>query len=172
MDNVVLGIDVSLYTYRMKRTRRASSGFTLIELLVVIAIIGLLASVVLASLNSARAKARDARRVADIKQVQLALELYYDDNGRYPLPSGSTGCAGGSSSAVCRLSTALSPNYIPTVPNDPLFTNTSSNYRYWIDNTSNPQAYTILIRSDSNTSWCKINQGSGYPGWQGIQNCF
>ena len=51
-------------------------GFTLIELLVVIAIIGILASVVLASLNSARKKSRDARRVADIKQIQLALELY------------------------------------------------------------------------------------------------
>ena len=66
----------------MKRTR----GFTLIELLVVIAIIGMLSSVVLASLNTARAKARDARRVSDLKQMQLALELYYDSNGSYPNP--------------------------------------------------------------------------------------
>lgn len=59
-------------------------GFTLIELLVVIAIIGLLSSVVLASMNSARMKARDARRKADLKQIQIALQLYYDTYGVYP----------------------------------------------------------------------------------------
>ena len=64
--------------------RKSKRGFTLIELLVVIAIIGILSSVVLASLNSARSKSRDARRVADLKQLQLALELYYDANRNYP----------------------------------------------------------------------------------------
>lgn len=58
-------------------------GFTLIELLVVIAIIGILASVVLASLNSARAKGRDAKRKADLYNASIALELYYDSNGTY-----------------------------------------------------------------------------------------
>jgi prepilin-type N-terminal cleavage/methylation domain-containing protein len=67
----------------MKNCRRR--GFTLIELLVVIAIIGILSSVVVASLNSARKKARDARRVDDIKQLQLALDLYFDgQGGKYP----------------------------------------------------------------------------------------
>ena len=50
-------------------------GFTLIELLVVIAIIGILSAVVLTSLNSSRDKAQDAKRVNDVKQVALALEL-------------------------------------------------------------------------------------------------
>ncbi len=59
-------------------------GFTLIELLVVIAIIGILAAVVLASLNSARAKARDASRIQIVQQIEKALHLYYLDNGRYP----------------------------------------------------------------------------------------
>jgi len=73
-------------------------GFTLIELLVVIAIIGLLATVVLVSLNTARAKARDTKRVADLKQIQLAVEMFYDTTGSYPLdapcnPDSSNGCA-------------------------------------------------------------------------------
>ncbi len=59
-------------------------GFTLIELLVVISIIGLLSSVVLTSLNEARAKARDAHRIQSLKEVQKALILYYADYGRYP----------------------------------------------------------------------------------------
>ena len=59
-------------------------GFTLIELLVVIAIIGILASIVMVSLTSAQVKARDAKRVADIKEIQLALETYYNDNQVYP----------------------------------------------------------------------------------------
>ena len=83
-------------------------GFTLIELLVVIAIIGILASVVLASLNSARRKSRDARRLADIKQLQVALELYFDGNSSaYPtaLVLLTTGCSGG----AC----------IPAIPNNP-----------------------------------------------------
>lgn len=63
-------------------------GFTLIELLVVIAIIGVLASVVLASLNSARTKARDTERITEIRELQKALELYYLEYGHYPNSSG------------------------------------------------------------------------------------
>lgn len=59
-------------------------GFTLIELLVVIAILGLLSTLAVVSLNNARQKSRDARRLSDVKQMQTALELYYADANGYP----------------------------------------------------------------------------------------
>jgi prepilin-type N-terminal cleavage/methylation domain-containing protein len=71
-----------------------SNGFTLIELLVVIAIIGLLASIVLMALNTARAKARDARRLSDMKQIVLALNMYYDKYGYWPSRTADSCCDG------------------------------------------------------------------------------
>src|SRR3990172_1884589 len=59
-------------------------GFTLIELPTVISIIALIFSVVLAELNEARAEARDARLLADVKTIVTALDFYYKDRGRYP----------------------------------------------------------------------------------------
>jgi prepilin-type N-terminal cleavage/methylation domain-containing protein len=64
-------------------------GFTLIELLVVIAIIGVLSSFVMSSLNGARSKSRDTKRVAEVRSLMIALELYRDTYGRYPV---STNC--------------------------------------------------------------------------------
>jgi prepilin-type N-terminal cleavage/methylation domain-containing protein len=67
----------------VSQTISEQRGFTLIELLVVIAIIGMLASVVLASLSGARSKARDARRKSDLHNMQIALELYYAKYNTY-----------------------------------------------------------------------------------------
>jgi len=64
-------------------------GFTLIELLVVISIIGLLSSMSVISLNNARQKARDVRRASDVKQIQTALELFFNDKSVYPVQDAS-----------------------------------------------------------------------------------
>lgn len=72
--------------------KQNEKGFTLIELLVVIAIIGLLSTLAVVSLNNARSKSRDARRVADVKQMQTALELYFNDVGNYPAPPAALAC--------------------------------------------------------------------------------
>lgn len=107
----------------MRNPPPTNGGFTLIELLVVISIIGLLSSVILASLNSARAKSRDARRLADLSQVQTALELYYDGNGTYPVTNAWWGnCSGWGSHPTSGANgwvPNLAPNYIPVLPTDP-----------------------------------------------------
>jgi len=94
---------------------KKQKGFTLIELLVVIAIIGILATIVMVSLNTARSKARDARRVSDVRQLQLALQMYYDANGSYP-------------SAL----SGLTPTYISVVPKDP---DGTTDYQYCVSST-------------------------------------
>ncbi|PKM91228.1 hypothetical protein CVU82_04245 [Candidatus Falkowbacteria bacterium HGW-Falkowbacteria-1] len=65
-------------------SQRVFKAFTLIELLVVIAIIGIIAIMATVALQQARQGARDSKRVADTKQVSTALELFYNENGRYP----------------------------------------------------------------------------------------
>lgn len=103
-----------------------NKGFTLIELLVVIAIIGVLASIVLASLNSARKKSRDARRIVDIKQIQLALELYFDGQSNN-YPPASTTC---STTVAYGLEDLVAKGYIPQVPRDPNLPAATNCYMY------------------------------------------
>jgi len=65
------------------KKKSGKTGFTLIELLVVISIIGFLTTAAVISFQNARAKARDARRKADLVQIVKALQLYYDKYGNY-----------------------------------------------------------------------------------------
>jgi prepilin-type N-terminal cleavage/methylation domain-containing protein len=122
----------------------SKQGFTLVELLVVISIIGLLSSFAVVSLNTARAKARDALRKGDMAQIRTALNLYYDDNEGYPVATANADCdnwpppvpppappygaefdqdaADCFSAAANSLSTALTGGarpYLGTMPKDP-----------------------------------------------------
>ena len=115
---------------------KKKQGFTLIELLVVISIIGLLASVVLVAVNKTRMKARNARRVADIRNIVNALELYYNDNGYYPIsPGGSWAWYGWATCWPPEASgpdwiSGLSPKYIAKMPRDPESTENCSDPQY------------------------------------------
>ncbi len=126
-----------------------NSAFTLIELLVVIAIIGILASFGLVALNDAKESARDARRVSDLSQFRLALQLYFDDNGHYPLPFNgdcSTDCHEGpdrsyeivnnnnENSIFSSTNNPLVPIYLNNVLMDPFNTN---RYHYFYDTNQN-----------------------------------
>jgi prepilin-type N-terminal cleavage/methylation domain-containing protein len=125
-------------------SKKAKLGFTLIELLVVIAIIGVLASIVLASLNSAREKSRDARRLTDIKQIQLALELYFDGTGSGQYPVTSTTCTDGGGAANAEhngLNALANDNYIPQIPRDPNLGTPSDCYEYATPTTGSRTVY-------------------------------
>jgi prepilin-type N-terminal cleavage/methylation domain-containing protein len=131
-------------------------GFTLIELLVVISIIALLSSIVLSTLSDARGKARDAKRIQDLRQLQIAIETYYTDNGCYPVAiatpgpesTASTPCpltiSTNMGAGICNtvnqhfnnsLKILVEKGYIASLPTDPInktdgTTNTDYCYNY------------------------------------------
>jgi general secretion pathway protein G len=119
-------------------------GFTLIELLVVISIIAALSSVVLASLNTARIKARDVRRFQDIAQIKNALELYRNDNGAYPLSGGAYAPNGAwtnsNDTSWNNLATALLP-HIKVLPQDPKQTPSDTTTGPWPPSGANSYSY-------------------------------
>lgn len=123
--------------FRFSGSVFAQNGFTLIELMVVLSIISFVASVMLVSVNGARAKARDARRRSDIKQIATALDIYQDDFGTFPSTGGiwkgmcvayndGTLEASGDNGWV----PGLAPTYIPILPPDPLPVGTTGCYIY------------------------------------------
>ena len=155
--------------YSKQKFHNTSRGFTLIELLVVIAIIGLLSSVVLASLNTARAKARDARRLSDLHQIQNALEFYASDNaGSYP-STGSmsnvyidTGCPQSVTSPDMKTETwipGLTPTYISSLPKDP---NPINGGCYMYSSNGNKYLLTAFGTVEANSNGGKMNSDFGY----------
>lgn len=140
-----------------------SRGFTLIELLVVIAIIGILSSVVLASLNTARTKGQDATRISNVKSLETALELYYNDYNTYPQsPVGN----GDVLLTDPTLNAALVPTYIGSMP--ALLIDDGDHY-YGVGNSGGTKQYGLFIYRATG-GWCKTGIASGNMatnGWWG-----
>lgn len=142
-----------MYTSRHQKHK----GFTLIELLVVIAIIGLLSSIVLASLNTARAKARDAQRLSDMRSVVQALELYATDHGNTYPPTAtiaSSGQCATYNACLDDVTQLISGKYISQLPSDPRYAMNALNYRYCSN--SSRTSYVLLMRSETlgHAGWC------------------
>lgn len=116
-----------------------ASGFTLIELLVVIAIIGLLSTLAVISFSNARSKARDAKRIADIKEIRTALELYKDQYGQYPdnidtndgAGGWDIGCLGGPSGGDQFIPQLSTSRILPRTLCDPTGTAITQGYLYY-----------------------------------------
>lgn len=162
------------YSYSSKK-----NGFTLIELLIVIMIIAVLAGLIMSVINSGgiRGKSRDSQRIADLKKIQTALELYFVDNRSYPI-SGWEIVDGASGTLV----TSVSPDYISDVPADPEHTsgNTtpcagpdSYRYNYWSDGLDYVLTANMEVETSIGDQSCEsLNNWDG--GWCGsvATNCY
>lgn len=134
---------------------KRQNGFSLIELLVIIIIIVILASVSIIALNGQRAKARDAKRISDVKQVRTALEFYYSDEGAYPAISQPIVLGQGSAMKLCSkveggfvaAETACNQEttYMTEIPTDPLM---DKQYTY----TGSIDGYDITFATEKDSS--------------------
>ena len=142
---------------QVSQNRKSGAGFTLIELLVVIAVIGMLASVVLVSLGPARAKARDAKRQADLRQISLAMEMCNGDSACGGLDSNYCTATAGANTVtkIGGPTTCISTggtDYMNPLPVDP--TN-SGDYQYtWLLTTATD--FCMFTRMEATGKWATI----------------
>ncbi len=167
--------------WRPRRTSRNSlkSGFTIVELLIVVVVIGVLAAIVIVAYSGIQARARDARRLADIQTVSKALQLYYIDNGSYPITAPS-GMSTAYTDTNCQLGTkqadwvpGLTPKYLPQLPQNVsphLWDSLTGCYQYASDGTSyvlgawqaletGPQSTTLYRRLGFREGWAAAGNG-------------
>lgn len=147
-------------------------GFTIIELIVVIAIISLLSSIVVANVNGVRVKARDARRLAEMKQIQLALIMYFEKYGHYPYNTDND-CSGWdtgydkSAGDLSFIQPLIDGGIMSYVPGDITSTSQCGGYRYYrydggYSCDASRGAFFVLGTTDMETTG---NPHPSSPGW-------
>jgi general secretion pathway protein G len=144
--------------------QKSKSGFTIVELVVVIVVIAILASITIVAYSGAQGRSRDARRKTDVANIAKALEVYYSDNGRYPVTSGSTSINAGWASSVDASwatleNTLVTANDIDSLPTDPRnIPNTGAASTGVIYGTGN-FSYAIYVNGGS---YCNVPPGQMY----------
>ena len=102
--------------------RKRNRGFTIVELLIVVVVIAILAAITIVAYNGVTSRAKDSTRQGDVRTITQALELYYLENGRYPISSGSTTINGFWSTTTdaswSNLESQLVPKYVSRLPVD------------------------------------------------------
>ena len=138
-------------------------GFTLIELLVVVAIIGILASVVLASLNTARGKGSDAAVKANLAGMRAQAELYYDGTGagKYNATAGTAIGNTGAAGQVCGTATGMfsDANITQALIQVKDQMDATSTMTCSVDSTGQKWAVSITKLKGVATTWCVDNSG-------------
>lgn len=118
------------------------AGFTLVELMVVIGIIGILTAIISVNFNEAREVSRDKVRQSDLQQLQLAVELYKAQNGRYPVAGCGVPATAFAYQSCGEYITGLTPDFIAALPRDSR-ADTNEGFAYRVD--ANGDAYKILV---------------------------
>lgn len=150
-------------TQEINLKTQATLGFTIVELLIVIVVIGILAAITIVAYNGIQGRARDAQRSSAMNNLKTAIELYYIDNGFYPVCNGDT---------ICTSTGIYDPINLlpmrPPMPNDPI--NTATQYGYYYARGYKKNGNSSFIQTNLTTDYIlatRLEKGGGstFSGW-------
>lgn len=149
---------------RSKQLRE--NGFTITELIIVVVVIAILALVSIVAYTNIQGRARDSKRLSDLKSITTALELYYADYGGYPI-CGGTGTYSGSLSSGLATSclNELVPTYMGAIPTDPINASPIAYYYAVGYRKTGTNSYTSTPSNNYILGANMDGGGSNYTGW-------